>query len=74
MPLPIKKICHDFIIFTTDHKRVPGKAFVIKVRKYIDIYQKLVFVKMYIIRTDWIRKGVETISSKHFSSVVNGSF
>lgn len=74
MSFPIKKICHTGIVFTDDPKRVPNETFVIKESKHIDIHQKLVFVKLYIIRTDLLRKSVEAVSIKHFSSVLYGSF
>ena len=74
MPFPIKKICYFWITFTADDKRLPGDTFVIKESKHINIHNELVFVEVNIIKTDWVRKGVEVISTKYLISVINGSF
>ena len=49
MLIPIEKICHTFLGFAADHKRMASAALIIKKGVHIDIYLKLIFVQMDIV-------------------------
>ena len=69
MVLPVEKIGHTLVVFTANHQRMATATFIIKKGKHIDVYLKLILVKMDIVRTYGIWKRVESVAVKHLSCV-----
>ena len=53
------------VVVVTDYHWMASAAFVIKDRKYIDVYLKLILVQMDIIGWNLVMKSVEMVVVKH---------
>ena len=54
------------MVLTADYQGMASVAFVIKIRKHIDIYLALILVKMDIVWRNRVRESIELMALKHF--------
>ena len=69
MFLPVKKICHTFLVLTTDYKGMASATFVIIEGKHIDVHLELILIQINTAKCDWVWESVELVALKHYVSI-----